>query len=117
MYAIILSMEKISEVVSDLCKSYLPKIRAVGITFDIDFPDTTITVENKKEIKEHLEKSMKSAIKRSKNGSIKLSVKKGEIKLEDTGTIIDKATCKKLTSEHFIVKSRVGFGTTFTIKY
>ena len=44
-------------------------------------------------------------------------VKKGEIKLEDTGAIIDRATCKKLTTEHFIVKSRVGFGTTFTIKY
>ena len=110
-------MEKISGIVSDLCKSYLPKIKAVGISFDLDFPDTTITVENKKQVKDNLEKSIKSAIKRSKDGSIKLTVKTGEIILEDTGTIIDKATCKKLTTEHFIVKSRVGFGTTFTIKY
>lgn len=109
-------MERISDTISEICKSYLPKIRAVGISFDLDFPDTTITVENKNRVKDNLEKSMKSAIKRSKNGRIKLTVKKGEIILEDTGTIIDKATCKKLTSEHFIVKSRVGFGTTFTIK-
>ena len=109
-------MEKISDTISSICKNYLPKIKAVGITFDLDFPDTTITVENKKRVEENLHKSMKSAISRSKNGSIKLTVKKGEITLQDTGTIIDKATCKKLTSEHFIVKSRVGFGTTFTIK-
>ncbi len=109
-------MEKITETISEICKSYIPKIRAIGITFDLDFPDTTITVESKQRVKEGIEKGLKSAIKRTKNGNIKLTVKKGEITLQDTGTIIDKATCRKLTTEHFIVKSRVGFGTTFTIK-
>ena len=103
-------MEKIYEVVVDIIKNYLPKIKAVGISFDLDFPDTTITVENKERIKKGLEKGLKTSISRSKNGTLKLTIKKSGIILSDTGMVIDK------TTEHFIVKSRVGFGTTFTIK-
>lgn len=110
-------MEKISDSISNICKKYLPKFKEASITFDLDFPDTTITVENKAKIEKDIEKTIKSAISRTKNGQIKLTVKKGEIVITDTGTTIDKTTCKKLCTEHITIKSRVGFGTTVTIKF
>jgi signal transduction histidine kinase len=110
-------MAKVSEIVSKICKKYMPRIREVGISFDLDFPDTTITIENHERVEKDLDRSMKSAIKRTPNGHITLSIKKGEIIISDTGTVVDKTTCKKYTTEHFIVKSRVGFGTTVTIKF
>lgn len=109
-------MGKISEIVSDILKNYLPKIKAVGISFDLDFPDTTIAVDSVENIKKGIEKGLKISIKHSKKGCVKLTIKKDEVILSDTGLVIDKTTCKKLSTEHFVVKSRVGFGTTFTIK-
>lgn len=109
-------MEKVYETIVEIIKNYLPKIKAVGISFDLDFPDTTITVESKERIKKGIEKGLKTSISRSKNGKVKLTIKKDGVVLSDTGMVIDKTTCKKLSTEHFIVKSRVGFGTTFTIK-
>ncbi len=108
-------MERFSDSVSDIVKKYLPKFREASITFDLDFPDTTINIEDKDRVKKDIEKGLKSSISRTKNGRIKLTIKKGEISITDTGTVIDKTTCKNMTTEHFKVKSRVGFGTTFTI--
>ena len=109
-------MEKLHDIVIRVTKKYLPTIRNIGITFDLDFPDTTIDVDDKERVEKDLDRGMKSAVSRTKKGSIKMSIKKGEISITDTGTIIDKSTCKKISNEHFIVKSRVGFGTTITIK-
>ena len=110
-------MEKISDSVSSIIKKYMPKFREASITFDLDFPDTTIKVGDKARVEKDIEKGLKSSISRTKNGRIKLTVKKGEITITDSGTTIDKTTCKNLCTEHLTVKSRVGFGTTFTIKY
>ncbi|MBR2658872.1 HAMP domain-containing histidine kinase [Candidatus Saccharibacteria bacterium] len=109
-------MERLVEIVNRVCKKYLPTIKNVGITFDLDFPDTTLTVKDKERIEKDLDRGMKSAVSRTKKGTIKLSIKKGEISITDTGTVIDKTTCREISNDHFIVKSRVGFGTTITIK-
>lgn len=109
-------MERLVEIVNRVCKKYLPTIKNVGITFDLDFPDTTLTVKDKERIEKDLDRGMKSAVSRTKKGAIKLSIKKGEISITDTGTVIDKTTCREISNDHFIVKSRVGFGTTITIK-
>ena len=109
-------MERTLEIVNRVCKKYLPTIKNVGITFDLDFPDTTIMTEDKDRVEKDLDRGMKSAVSRTKKGTIKLSIKKGEISITDTGTVIDKTTCREISNEHFIVKSRVGFGTTVTIK-
>ncbi len=109
-------MARLSEVVESIYKKYLPKVREVGIVFDVDFPDTTVEVEDTERVGNALDKSVRSAISRTKRGEIKISYKKGSLIVSDTGHILSKSTCNKLSTEHIKVKSRVGFGTTVTIK-
>ena len=108
-------MERISEVITKTYQKYSPILRKLNISLDIDFPDTTLTIENKSRVEQSLDKSMRSAIKRSKNGRITIAVKSGKIILSDDGTILSKDACDLLSSEHVKVKSRVGFGTTVII--
>ena len=87
-----------------------------GITLDIDFPDTTITFHEHERIAKNLDKTVRSAVKRSKNGRISISIRPGQITVNDNGTVLSKTTCDLLSSEHVKVKSRVGFGTSVVIK-
>lgn len=109
-------MERLSEIISRLYEKYLPKIKAVGITFDLDFPDTTIIVKDKERVEKDLDKSLSSAITRAKNGKIKITVRKNKITVSDSGLVLDRSTCEKLSNDYVKVKSRVGFGTTVTIQ-
>ncbi len=109
-------MKRASEIVSAIYQKYLPKVKAVGITLDVDFPDTTLFVEDGERIEKDLEKSIKSAIARTKSGQIKITMKKGKFTISDTGHTLSKSTCDALSTEHIKVKSRVGFGTTVTIQ-
>lgn len=109
-------MKRASEIVGNIYQKYAPKVKAIGITLDVDFPDTTFVVEDSERIEKDLEKSVKSAISRTKSGQIKITVKNGKFTISDTGLTLSKSACDALTTEHIKVKSRVGFGTTVTIK-
>lgn len=109
-------MKRASEIVSNIYKKYLPKVKAVGVTLDVDFPDTTLFIEDSERLEKDLDKSVKSAISRTKSGQIKITVKNGKFTVSDTGLTLSKSACDLLTTEHVKVKSRVGFGTTVTIK-
>lgn len=109
-------MKRALEIVNNIYQKYLPKVKEVGIVFDIDFPDTTLLVEDAERLEEDLEKTVRSAIKRTKKGQIKITIKKGKFIVSDTGLILSKSACESLSTEHITVKSRVGFGTTVTIK-
>ena len=109
-------MKRASEIISEIYKKYLPIVKKLGITLDIDFPDTTLTFREHERVSKDLDKSVRSAVKRSKNGRISISVRPGQITVKDDGTILSKATCDLLSSEHVKVKSHVGFGTTVIIK-
>ncbi len=109
-------MEKISEIINGIYQKYLPIVKRLGITLDIDFPDTTLTFREKERVARDLDKTMRLATERSKNGRISITVRPGKIIVADDGTILSPTVCKMLTSEHVEVKSRVGFGTTVTIQ-
>ncbi len=109
-------MKRASEIVGNIYQKYLPKVKAVGITLDVDFPDTTLIIEDSERLEKDLEKSVKSAIARTKSGQIKIAIKNGKFTVSDTGLTLSKSTCDALSTEHIKVKSRVGFGTTITIK-
>lgn len=109
-------MERISESINKIYNKYLPIVKRMGISLDIDFPDTTLTIRERERIERDIEKSMQSAVSRSKNnGRIMITVRPGSITITDNGTILSKTTCEILTTEHVKVKSRVGFGTIVTI--
>ena len=109
-------MERISETISKIYEKYLPIVKKVGATLDVDFPDTTITIREKERVERDLDKTMQSAVKRAKtSGRIVITVRPGKVIIKDNGTVLSKTTCDLLSTEHINVKSRVGFGTTVTI--
>lgn len=109
-------MERISETISKIYEKYLPIVKKVGATLDVDFPDTTITIREKERVERDLDKTMQSAVKRAKtNGRIVITVRPGKVIIKDNGTVLSKTTCDLLSTEHINIKSRVGFGTTVTI--
>ena len=109
-------MKRATEIINDIYQKYFPIVKKLGITLDIDFPDTTLTFREHERISKDLDKSVRSAVKRSKTGRISISVRPGQITVTDNGTILSKTTCDLLSSEHVKVKSRVGFGTSVVIK-
>ena len=109
-------MERISESINKIYQKYLPIVKRVGITLDIDFPDTTLTIRERARVERDLDKTLKNAVERTKHGRIAIAVRPGKIIVSDNGTILSKTTCDLLSTEHIKVKSRVDFGTTVTIQ-
>ena len=109
-------MERIAETINKIYQKYLPLVKKMGITLDIDFPDTTLTIRERARVERALDQSVKSAIDRTKHGRVSISVRPGKIIVSDNGTTLSKTACDLLSTEHVKVKSRVGFGTTVTIQ-
>lgn len=109
-------MERVSEIVTKIYQKYLPIVKKLDVSLDIDFPDTTLMTSEKSHIEKELDKSLKNAVSRAHGGHIAISVRPGKIIVTDDGTTLSKAACELLSTEHVKVKSRVGFGTTVTIK-
>ncbi len=109
-------MERISDTINKMYQKYLPIVKKMGITLDIDFPDTTLTIRERARVEKDLDKILKNAVDRTRHGRITIAVRPGKIIVSDNGTILSKTTCDLLSTEHIKVKSRVGFGTTVTIE-
>lgn len=109
-------MERIADTINKIYQKYLPIVKRLGVSLDIDFPDTTLTIGEKSRIEKELDKSVKNAVSRARGGRITIAVRPSKIVVTDDGTTLSKAACELLSSDHVKVKSRVGFGTTVTIK-
>lgn len=109
-------MERLSDIVQKMYHKYLPIVQKFGITLDLDFPDTTLTIRERERVERSLDKTLRSAVSRSKNGHISITVRPGRIIITDDGTTLSPATRELLSSKHVTVKSRVGFGTSVEIK-
>lgn len=109
-------MERLSKIIQKIYHKYLPIAEKTGTILNLDFPDTTIIVSDGDCIEKTLDKIVKSAIARTSGGTIKITVSRNHILVQDTGTIIPKTICDKLTKDKIIVQSRVGFGNKITIK-
>ena len=110
-------MYRLSLIINDIYLKYLPLAEKAGIILNLDFPDPTAKTDKAEKVRQELDKSMKSALDRTLKGEIKIEVGKGYIAVTDSGTVLSKTACAALTSEHVVVKSRVGFGTTATIRF
>lgn len=108
-------MERINETINKIYLKYSVVAKKNGTTLDIDFPDVTLTVDNKERIEKALEKAIKDAIKRSRGGKITIAVRKGKITVSDDGKTLNKIDQEKMSSEFVKIKSRIGFGTSVTI--
>ena len=110
-------MYRLSIIINKIYLKYLPLASKAGLTLNLDFPDTTLTVEDGEKIKKDVEKTVSSAVSKSIKGEITIAVSKGKVVITDTGTVLSKTMIKMLTNDHIDIKSRVGFGTVVTIKF
>ena len=63
-------MDRIADTINKIYQKYLPIVKKLGITLDIDFPDTTLTIRERERIERDLDKTMKSAVDRTRHGRI-----------------------------------------------
>lgn len=112
-------MQRLSLIISEVYNKFLPLAENSSVQLDLDFPDTTQQVINPAVLQAELEQHLNSALNRTKGGKdskITLSVDKNQIRITDSGTILSKPICELMSGERVQVKSRLGFGTTVTIK-
>lgn len=110
-------MYRLSIIIEDVFRKYLPIAEKLGVTFDIDFPDPTKRISSPSRVKEPLDKHVSSALKRTK-GAVKVLVKQDGIEILDNGTVLSPVSLALINKpDHIIAKSRVGFGTSVFIKF
>lgn len=108
-------MYRLSLIISEIYNKYLPLAEKGNISLNLDFSDTTKTVDEPEAIKADLEKHLSSALNRSDRGEISISVEQDAIVVTDSGTILSKPIRALLSKGRVSVASRVGFGTTVRI--
>lgn len=108
-------MYRLSLIISEIYNKYLPLAEKDGIILNLDFSDTTKQISDPDRVKQDLESHLSSALKRSDQGEVKISVDKTAISITDTGTTLSHSACALLSNRYIDVSSRVGFGTTVKI--
>ncbi len=111
-------MYRLSSIISEIYNKLLPLAEKSQIQLSLDFPDTTQTINDPEVIKSDLEQHLNSALARTKKNAgnqITVAVRKSQIIITDTGTILSKPICAMMSNSRVNVKSRIGFGTTVTI--
>ena len=110
-------MYRLSLIISEVYNKYLPLAEKAGVTLNLDFPDTTQEVKEPEKVKKELDEQIGSALKRTIKGEVAVEVKKGQIVIRDTGTVLSRPVCEMLSkNERISVTSRVGFGTKVIIR-
>lgn len=108
-------MHRLSLIISEIYNKFLPLAENSKVQLSLDFPDTTQEVSDPEALKADLEQHLGSALSRSKGGKVTVAVRKNQITITDSGTILSKPICNLMSNSRIQVKSRVGFGTTVTI--
>ncbi len=110
-------MYRLSAVIEEIFGKYLAFAEMRGITFDLDFPDTTKRISEPSRIKESLEKHLSFAIKRGKN-QVRVVVRKDGIEIFDDGAVLSPSDLKLIKKAGLVeAKSRLGFGTVVFLKF
>lgn len=110
-------MARIAVIISEIYTKYLPLAEKASIRLDLDVRDAGAEVDDEETLKTELEEHLKSALKRTTDGEIKISVQKHKIILKDSGTTLSPTACALLSRGRIKVKSRVGFGTSVEINF
>lgn len=110
-------MYRISAIIEDAFREFLPLAEKRRVGFDIDFPDPTLRVERPSLVRNPLNEQLELAIKRAEK-RVSLAVTKAGIVIRDDGVALSPSEVRELSgAENVSVKSRVGFGTEVRIKF
>lgn len=110
-------MYRLSVIINDLYLKYLPLAERAGLKLNLDLKDPTIEIEDGEKVKKAVEKNLQAVVDKSYKGEITISVGHDELTISDSGTVLSPTACALLSNERVEVKSKVGFGTTVTIRF
>lgn len=119
-------MYRLSIIIEEVFRKYLPFAEKVGVALNLDFPDPTKRIKEPSKVRGHLDEHVESAIKRTASrgassklkGEVSILVRKDHIEVRDTGTVLSPAALALINKpEHIEAKSRVGFGTSVLIRF
>ncbi len=108
-------MYRISLIIGEVYQKYLRLAEQNRVQLNLDLGENNEQVDNPKEIQQELEKHLDSALQRSAQGEITVSIKNHQIIITDSGTVLSGPICALLSKGRVTVKSRVGFGTSVRI--
>ncbi|MBQ7802515.1 hypothetical protein IJ380_01455 [Candidatus Saccharibacteria bacterium] len=104
-------MYRLSTIIEEVYRTFLPLAEKKKISFNLDFPDPTKRVERPSLVKNPLLENTEAAILRAKK-SVSIVVKKNSVVVSDDGEVLPTAKLKEIReAENIKAKSRVGFGT------
>lgn len=118
-------MVKLSAIINPIYREYTPLLRRIGLILDLDLKNPTTPVNDPDALQFELKKYLDLALTpdkdlagalRSTPGRIVISDQPAHcLSVKDTSLVISPTQRQALTSKSTSVKSRLGFGTTFTI--
>lgn len=104
-------MHRLSLIIGEIYRKYLPLAEQGQITLNLDFADSTTTVDEANQLKTELDEHLHSALKRAPRGEVSIKVTREAIVIHDSGTTLSAPARALLSHGRVTVKSRVGFGT------
>ncbi|MBR3220401.1 hypothetical protein IKF76_00840 [Candidatus Saccharibacteria bacterium] len=110
-------MTKLADIIEPIYREYTPVLQRSKITLDLDLENPILEIKNPAtpvaEIKKYLEFV---AVSGNRQGNIVISNRGKTVFIKDTTTVLSPEQRQSFTSDITSVKSRVGFGTTLSIK-
>ncbi len=108
-------MERISTIISEIYKKFLPIAEKGEIQLDLDLNSPDELIENTDQLIQDIESELNSALARNPKGHITIALRRHKILITDSGTTLSRTMCALLSAGRIFVKSRPGFGTTVEI--
>ena len=110
-------MYRLSAIIEEVFKTYLPVAEKRKVALNLDFPDPTKRIDSPSKVKVPLETELEAAILRARK-EVSLLVRKNYVMIKDDGEVLSSAQLEKITTlENVEAKTRVGFGTEVKIKF
>lgn len=111
-------MYRISAIIEEAFREFLPLAEKREVGFDLDFPDPTLRVERPSLVRKPLLALLPQAVERAER-KVSLAVTKTAVVICDDGVALSPSAVRELVSgfENVKAKSRVGFGTEVKILF
>lgn len=110
-------MVKLAGIIEPIYREYTPVLQRAKITLDLDLENPVLEIKNpdtlKSELKKYLEFATSTGVRQ---GSIIISSHDNQLIIKDSSIVLSPEQRQLFTSKNTSIKSRVGFGTTFSIK-
>ncbi|MBQ6321076.1 hypothetical protein IJI17_02555 [Candidatus Saccharibacteria bacterium] len=104
-------MYRLSTIIEEVFRKYLPVAERRKIILNLDFPDVTKRVDRPSRVRGPLNKAVGEAVARAKR-NVSIMVGRDNVRVMDDGRALTPDELAELSEpEHIEVKSRVGFGT------